>query len=95
MKQVAIRWILLLLCLVLVGCDKQPARMEHPDDPDGPYSEQIAAAKRLLQQKEDWADRAEWEVLPSGDGVESHRLARRARQPQGTGSLSSLGILSD
>jgi hypothetical protein len=68
MKQVAIRWILLLLCLVLVGCDKQPARMEHPDDPDGPYSEQIAAAKRLLQQKEDWADRAEWEVLPSGDG---------------------------
>jgi hypothetical protein len=42
--------------------------MEHPDDPQGPCREQIAAARGLLEQKEDWADRAEWEVIKSGDG---------------------------
>jgi hypothetical protein len=62
------RWIPILIALTLVGCDRQLARMEHPDDPQGPYAEQIAAANRLLQQKEDWADRAEWEVIPSVDG---------------------------
>ena len=39
-----------------------------PERPQGRYHDQIAVAKRLLEQKEDWADRAEWEVLKSDDG---------------------------
>jgi hypothetical protein len=42
--------------------------MQQPESPDGPYRAQIAAAKRLLAQKESWANRAEWEVQKSGDG---------------------------
>jgi hypothetical protein len=42
--------------------------MEHPEDPLGPYRDQIAAAKRTLEQNEDWAARAEWEVEKTGDG---------------------------
>lgn len=57
--------------------------MERPEDPNGRYSEQIAAAKRLLGQKEDWADRAEWEVLKAGDGWEV--VAWRVEHPQAKG----------
>jgi hypothetical protein len=42
--------------------------MAQPEDPQGRYHDQIAEALRLLQQKENWADRAEWEVEPDGDG---------------------------
>jgi hypothetical protein len=59
-----------LFLVLLTGCGGQIARMEQPEDPQGPYREQIAVAERLLEQKEDWADRAEWEVLKSGDGWE-------------------------
>jgi hypothetical protein len=63
-------WIIALFLLLLCGCGRQPARMDQPEDPDGRYRDQIAAARRLLEQKEDWADRAEWEVVKSGDGWE-------------------------
>lgn len=42
--------------------------MEQPEDPQGRYREQIEVARRTLMQYEDWADRAEWEVLQSEDG---------------------------
>jgi len=42
--------------------------MEHPEDPRGRYRDQISAASKLLEQKENWSDRAEWEVHPSGSG---------------------------
>jgi len=57
-----------LLVPLLAGCAQEQARMEHPEDPKGRYQEQISAAHNLLQQKEDWADRAEWEVATTGDG---------------------------
>jgi uncharacterized protein YceK len=60
------RFFIALMIVVLCGCGKV-ARMEHPEDPQGRYHEQIAAATQLLQQKEDWADRAEWEVAKTGD----------------------------
>ena len=44
--------------------------MAHPEDPQGRYREQIAVARRTLEQYEDWAGRAEWEVTPSGGGWE-------------------------
>ena len=57
--------------------------MEHPEDPQGRYHEQIAAAKRCLEQKEDWADRAEWEVNKTGDGWEV--IAWRIEHPDQKG----------
>jgi hypothetical protein len=57
--------------------------MEHPEDPQGEYRDQIAAAKRLLQQEEDWADRAEWEVLKTTDGWDV--IAWRVEHPERTG----------
>jgi hypothetical protein len=42
--------------------------MAQPEDPQGRYHDQIEAAKRLLLQKENWADRAEWEVVKTSDG---------------------------
>ena len=57
-------FVLALLC----GCGGKTARMETPEDPQGRYREQIAVAKHVLEQKEDWADRAEWEVLKLDDG---------------------------
>jgi hypothetical protein len=42
--------------------------MAHPEDPEGRYKFQIAAARRLLEQKVDWADKAEWEVIPESGG---------------------------
>jgi hypothetical protein len=77
-------WTITLLCAFLAGCGNSPARMEHPEDPDGRYAEQIAAARRLLQQKEDWADRAEWEVRSNGDGWEV--IAWRVEHPNAKGS---------
>jgi hypothetical protein len=59
---------MIAVCLVLSGCGEKPGRMEHPEDPLGRYREQIAVAARVLAQNESWADRAEWEVLKSGDG---------------------------
>ena len=53
--------------------------MNQPEDPQGRYRDQIAVAKGLLEQKEDWADRAEWEVLQSGDGWEV--IAWRVEHP--------------
>lgn len=44
--------------------------MEHAENPNGRYSEQIAAAKKLLEQNESWSDRAEWEVVKTSDGWE-------------------------
>jgi hypothetical protein len=61
-------WIIALFFSLLSGCGDKTARMEHPEDPEGRYRDQIAAAQRVLVQKEDWADRAEWEVLKSEDG---------------------------
>ena len=77
-------WIIALCCSLLSGCDGRSGRMEHPEDPQGRYHEQIEAAKRLLGQKEDWADRVEWEVLKSGDGWEV--IAWRVEHPERKGS---------
>jgi hypothetical protein len=68
---------------LLSGCGGETARMEQAEDPQGRYREQIAAAKRLLEQKEDWADRAEWEVLKRGDGWEV--IAWRVEHPESKG----------
>ena len=58
--------------------------MEHAEDPQGRYHDQIEATKGLLAQKEDWADRAEWEVLKSKDGWEV--IAWRVEHPERKGS---------
>lgn len=57
--------------------------MEHPDDPQGPYRDQIAAAEQVLEQKEDWANRAEWEVSKTADGWEV--IAWRVERPERKG----------
>jgi hypothetical protein len=77
-------WILALLFSLLSGCGGKAGRMEQPEDPQGRYREQIAVAKRLLEQKEQWADRAEWEVLKSGDGWEV--VAWRVEHPERKGA---------
>lgn len=58
--------------------------MEQPEDPQGQYSEQIAVASKVLQQYENWADRAEWEVTKSGDGWTL--IAWRVEHPERKGS---------
>jgi hypothetical protein len=58
--------------------------MEHPENPQGRYREQIAAAERILAQNEDWADRAEWEVVPEKDGWEV--TAWRIEHPEAKGA---------
>lgn len=58
--------------------------MEQPEDPQGRYRCQIEAAKRLLGQMEDWADRAEWEVLKTEGGWEV--IAWRVEHPERKGS---------
>jgi hypothetical protein len=63
-------WIIAVFLSLLAGCGGKTGRMEQSEDPQGRYHDQIAVAKRLLEQKENWADRAEWEVLPSDDGWE-------------------------
>jgi len=69
---------------MLCGCGGGSGRMEHPEDPHGRYRDQIAAARRLLEQKEDWAERAEWEVTPAGGGWEV--IAWRVEHPERQGS---------
>jgi hypothetical protein len=76
--------VIALFFVLLCGCGGRPDRMEHPEDPQGRYREQIAAARRLLEQKEDWADRVEWEVIPAGDGWEL--IAWRVEHPERKGS---------
>jgi hypothetical protein len=75
-------WTIALAVLFLIGCDSRTARMEHPENPQGRYREQISAAKRVLQQEEQWADRAEWEVNKNGDGwqVVAWRVERPDRK---------------
>jgi hypothetical protein len=58
--------------------------MAQAEDPQGRYREQIAAARQLLEQKEDWADRAEWEVKKTADGWEV--IAWRVERPQEKGA---------
>lgn len=76
-------WTVVLLVALLCGCGGEPARMEHPEDPQGRYRDQIAAARKLLEQRENWADRAEWEVLQAGDGWEV--VAWRVERPDRKG----------
>jgi len=57
--------------------------MEQPEDPGGRYREQIAIAMRVLKQRAPWADRAEWEVLRSGDGWQV--IAWRVEHPESKG----------
>jgi uncharacterized protein YceK len=73
-----------LFLALLSGCGGKPGRMEQPENPQGRYQGQIAAAKRLLQQKENWAGRAEWEVLPSDAGWQV--TAWRVEHPERKGS---------
>ena len=75
--------ILALLLVLLCGCSGRVARMEQPEDPHGRYQEQIAAARRLLEQKENWADRAEWEVSKTRTGWEV--TAWRVEHPEHKG----------
>lgn len=53
---------------LLVGCGKRVIRMEQAENPNGRYQQQITSAKALLEQKESWADRAEWEVIKTSSG---------------------------
>jgi len=76
-------WIFALILSSLCGCGRRVARMEHPEDPQGRYHDQISAAKRLLDQKENWSDRADWEVSKSGDGWEV--VAWRVEHPEAKG----------
>jgi hypothetical protein len=77
-----------LLFGVLCGCGSGPDRMAKPDSPEGPYREQIAAARRLLEQHENWAERAEWEVTKTGDGWEV--IAWRIEHPESKGAARYL-----
>lgn len=61
-------WLVVLCLWLFTGCGRSPGRMEHPENPQGRYRDQIAVAARLLSQKEDWASRAEWEVVETSDG---------------------------
>ncbi len=58
--------------------------MDQPEDPEGRYREQIAVARRVLNQNENWADRAEWEVRKSGDQWEV--IAWRVEHPERKGA---------
>ena len=73
------RWIIALFFSLLFGCGGT-GRMEQPEDPQGRYRDQIAVARRLLEQKEDWADRVEWEVQRHGDGWKV--IAWRVEHPE-------------
>lgn len=77
-------WIIALLLSLLSGCSEKACRMDQPEDPQGRYRDQIAVARRLLEQEEQWADRAEWEVTKSGDGWEV--TAWRVEHPERKGA---------
>lgn len=76
-------WLTILSLTLLSGCGARTVRMAQPEDPNGRHREQIAAAQRLLAQKEDWADRAEWEVIKTADGWEV--IAWRIEHPERKG----------
>lgn len=76
-------FVLLSLCL-LCGCGRSPVRMDQPENPHGRYAAQIAAAARLLAQRETWADRVEWEVVPVGEGWRV--IAWRIEHPERKGA---------
>ena len=76
-------WTFALLAALCCGCGPASHRMDHPEDPQGRYHDQIAAARHLLEQKEDWADRAEWEVSRTSDGWEV--IAWRIEYPERKG----------
>ena len=76
--------LIVLLFTGLVGCDGRSARMAQCEDPQGRYRDQIAAARRLLEQEENWANRAEWEVRKRGDGWQV--FAWRVEHPERKGS---------
>jgi len=81
-------WIIAIFLSLLSGCGGKTARMEQPEDPQGRYHDQIAAARRLLEQEENWADRAEWEVNKSDDGWEV--IAWRVEHPDRKGAARYL-----
>lgn len=62
--------------------------MAQAENPQGRYHDQIAAAKQLLEQNEDWADRAEWEVNKTADGWEV--TAWRVEHPDKRGAARYL-----
>jgi hypothetical protein len=63
--------ILIFLCgSFICGCGGRSTRMAQPEDPHGRYREQIAVARQVLEQKERWADRVEWEVKKNRTGWE-------------------------
>jgi hypothetical protein len=76
-------WFIALILALLCGCGAGAGRMQQAEDPQGRYHDQIQAAKRLLEQKEDWADRAEWEVSKTADGWEV--TAWRLEHPEAKG----------
>jgi hypothetical protein len=76
--------IAILFLSLFCGCGGERARMEQPEDPQGRYHDQIAVAKHLLEQKEDWAERAEWEVLKTEDGWKV--TAWRVEHPENKGA---------
>jgi hypothetical protein len=73
-----------VLITLLCGCGGSTPRMEHSEDPEGQFKEQIAAAKKLLEQKEPWSDRAEWEVSRHDDGWQV--IAWRVEHPDKIGA---------
>jgi hypothetical protein len=77
-------WIIALCLSLYSGCGSSPARMDQPEDPQGRYHDQIAAARRVLEQEEDWADRAEWEVTKTDEGWRV--IAWRVEHPENKGA---------
>jgi len=78
------KWLIIsILLALLAGCGGRKVRMERPEDPQGRYREQIAAAQALLEQKETWSHRAEWEVLKTKEGWEV--IAWRVEHPDRNG----------
>ena len=74
---------IILPLIFLLGCGRGAQRMAQPEDPQGRYKEQIAIAKRLLDQREKWSDRAEWEVIKTSSGWEV--IAWRVEYPDARG----------
>ena len=65
----AIRRNIAILILLCCACGRAGfGRMDRAEDPHGQYREQIEAAQRVLEQNENWVDRAEWEVRSSPEG---------------------------
>jgi hypothetical protein len=80
-------WIAALVML-LAGCNGGGEHMSQAEDPQGRYREQIAASQRVLSQKENWAGRAEWEVVDTGDGWKV--IAWRIEHPEAKGAARYL-----